>query len=71
MVCLGLEPWAPGWSVQTTPLSYGGTPNEVYISRLNLFKPHSQPSGFYRVTRLMDPHLRQQHAGLQHAVSQP
>ena len=27
MVCLGLEPGADGWKVQTNPLSYGGTPN--------------------------------------------
>ena len=26
MVCLGLEPRAAGWKVQTNPLSYGGTP---------------------------------------------
>ena len=26
MVCLGLEPGAAGWKVQTNPLSYGGTP---------------------------------------------
>ena len=25
MVCLGLEPGAAGWKVQTNPLSYGGT----------------------------------------------
>ena len=27
MVCLGLEPGAAGWKVQTNPLSYTGTPN--------------------------------------------
>ena len=26
MVCLGLEPGAAGWKVQTNPLSYSGTP---------------------------------------------
>ena len=26
MVCLGLEPGAAGWKLQTNPLSYGGTP---------------------------------------------
>ena len=26
MVCLGLEPGAAGWKVQTNPQSYGGTP---------------------------------------------
>ena len=26
MVCLGLEPGAGGWKVQTNPLSYYGTP---------------------------------------------
>ena len=26
MVCLGVEPGAAGWKVQTNPLSYGGTP---------------------------------------------
>ena len=26
MVCLGLEPMAAGWKLQTNPLSYGGTP---------------------------------------------
>ena len=26
MVCLGLEPGAAGWKVQTNPLSYGGNP---------------------------------------------
>ena len=26
MVCLGFEPGAAGWKVQTNPLSYGGTP---------------------------------------------
>ena len=25
MVCLGLQPWAAGWKVQTNPLSYSGT----------------------------------------------
>ena len=25
-MCLGLEPGAAGWQVQTNPLSYGGTP---------------------------------------------
>ena len=28
MVCLGLEPGAAEWKVQTNPLSYGGTPGE-------------------------------------------
>ena len=26
MMCLGLEPGAAGWKVETNPLSYGGTP---------------------------------------------
>ena len=26
MACLGVEPGASGWKVQTNPLSYGGTP---------------------------------------------
>ena len=26
MVCLGIEPGAEGWKVQTNPLSFGGTP---------------------------------------------
>ena len=27
MACLGVEPGAAVWKVQTNPLSYGGTPN--------------------------------------------
>ena len=30
MVCLGLEPGAAGWKVQTNPLSYGGTPTRDF-----------------------------------------
>ena len=30
MVCLGLEPGAAGWQVQTNPLSYGGTPSLLF-----------------------------------------
>ena len=32
MVSMGLEPWAAGWKVQTNPLSYGGTPFELYYT---------------------------------------
>ena len=28
MECLGLEPGAAGWKVQTNPLCYGGTPKK-------------------------------------------
>ena len=31
MVCLGLEPGAARWKVQTNPLSYGGTPYPLFI----------------------------------------
>ena len=33
MVCLGLEPGAAGWKVQTNPLSYGSTPTVTYLVR--------------------------------------
>ena len=36
MVCLGVEPGAAGWKVQTNPLSYGGT---VLISPLARLSP--------------------------------
>ena len=32
MVCLGFEPGAAKWKAQTNPLSYGGTPTEIFIS---------------------------------------
>ena len=35
MVCLGLEPGAAWWKVQTNPLSYGGTPNSKYFYNPN------------------------------------
>ena len=31
MMCLGLEPGAPGWKAQTNPLSYGGTPCFIFL----------------------------------------
>ena len=36
MGCLGVEPGAAGWKVQTNPLSYGGTPN--YLLSLSWIK---------------------------------
>ena len=33
MACLGLEPRAAKWKVQTNPLSYGGTP---YLTVFNV-----------------------------------
>ena len=32
-MCLGFEPRAPGWKVQTNPLSYGGTPILIFFAR--------------------------------------
>ena len=32
MVYLGLEPGVTGMKAQTNPLSYGGTPNKIFIS---------------------------------------
>ena len=32
MVCLGLEPRAARWKVQTNPLSYGGTPHGKFFA---------------------------------------
>ena len=50
MVCLGFEPGAAGWKVRTNPLSYGGTPRDMF------FNPHSHPNGFFRGSpMLMDP----------------
>ena len=48
MVCLGFEPGVAGWKALTNPLSYGGTPIDIYLG--------SQ--------MLMDPLSNQQHAGL-------
>ena len=37
MVCLGLEPRVARWKAQTNPLSYGGTPINCFVCKLNLF----------------------------------
>ena len=45
MVCLGLEPWAAGWKVQTNPLSYGSTPktsNCYKVIPLFISPPHHE-----------------------------
>ena len=34
MVCLGLEPGAAGWKMQTNPLSYGGTPTFFILKKI-------------------------------------
>ena len=34
MVCLGVEPGAAGWKAQTTPLSYGGTPFNIFTTAI-------------------------------------
>ena len=31
MECLGVEPGAAWWKAQTNPLSYGGTPNVLFL----------------------------------------
>ena len=31
MVSLGVEPWAAEKKAQTSPLSYGGTPNKTFF----------------------------------------
>ena len=43
MVCLGLEPRAAGWKVQTNPLSYGGIPSYFQcLIDLQYDSPHAQ-----------------------------
>ena len=37
MMCLGVEPRAAGWKVQTNPLSYGGTCEDNCLCSLNRF----------------------------------
>ena len=46
--CLGLKTRAAGWKVQTNPLSYGGTPNRIYIQWQFVIKMgHSRPLFLY------------------------
>ena len=35
MECLGLEPGAAGWKVQTNPLTYGSTPLTLLLDEEN------------------------------------
>ena len=54
MACLGLEPTAAGWSAQTIPLSYGGTPYIIIIiSPKNLFNGKS-PASFLTYFRFFE-----------------
>ena len=36
MACLKVKPRLAGWKAQTNPLSYGGTPYETSLFKLNL-----------------------------------
>ena len=47
MVCLELEPGAAGESVQTNPLSYGGTPNVYKLFHLSAILFHKSIGFLY------------------------
>ena len=55
MVCLGLEPGAAGWKVQTNPLSYGGTPGipSWYLIKKERFVKFSRSVGRLQKTKLV------------------
>ena len=46
MVCLGVEPGATGWKVQTNPLSYGGTPSSTKTLGKHLLQKQNKSSRF-------------------------